>query len=160
METSRERLNPFYVTGIIEGEGSFCVSFTMRERSTLGIETRPSFSITLSKRDIGLLKEIRIFFGCGGIRYSRSDRTYKYEVRSVKDIRKKIIPHFRRFPLIGEKAKDFEIFERICIMVSANLHLNKEYLKEIVELACTMNPSGRRKYKREDLLRVLCEVKV
>lgn len=153
-------LNAYYVTGLAEGEGSFLVSFSMRRKLNVGIETRPSFSISLNQRDLELLKSIREFFGCGGIRFSKVDRTYKYEVRSVKDLVKKIIPHFRNFPLKGIKQKDFELFAKICEMVNANLHLSPSYLREIIEMAYKMNLSGKRKYRKDELLRVLGEVKV
>jgi hypothetical protein len=38
-------LQPWYVTGLVDGEGCFSVSFTLRKRLKIGIETRPSFSI-------------------------------------------------------------------------------------------------------------------
>lgn len=154
-----KNLNPWYITGLAEGEGSFCVSFNLRRRLKVGIETRPSFSITLSRRDKELVKAVYGYFKCGGIRYSRSDRTYKFEVRSVRDLRKKIIPHFDRYPLQGSKKHDFEIFKRIVEMMARNWHLSRKYLPEIISLAYQMNPSGKRKYSREFLLRVLGEVK-
>jgi hypothetical protein len=152
-------LPPWYVTGLVEGEGSFCVSFTFRKKLRLGIETRPSFSVSLHRRNLELLQALRRFFGCGAIRYSRADRTYKYEVRSVPDLVKKILPHFERYPLQGEKAKDFQRFAHICRKVHANLHMNPQHLREIIEEAYQMNPSGQRRHGKEDLLRRLGEVK-
>ena len=154
------RLNPWFITGLVEGEGCFCVSFNRRRKFKVGIETRPSFSVTLSSRELELLKALRDYFGCGGIRYSKSDRTYKFEVRSVRDIVKKIVPHFEKFPLQGSKSKDFQLFAKISKMVHMNLHLSPKYLREIIELSYKMNPSGKRKYKKEELLRVLGEMKV
>ena len=154
------KLDPWYVTGLVEGEGSFCVSFNRRRKLNVGIETRPSFSISLSARDLELVKALRKFFGCGSVRYSRTDKTYKFEVRSVPDLTKYVIPHFRNYPLRGSKSRDFEIFAQICKMVKGNLHLSRKYLPEIIEMAYRMNPSGKRRYKKEELLRVLGEVKV
>jgi len=153
-------LDPWYITGLSEGEGCFSVSFNLRKRLKVGIETRPSFSISLNKRDLELIKKIREYFQCGGIRFSRGDFTYKFEVRSIKDLVEKIIPHFERYPLQGSKAEDFEKFKKICKMVRANLHLSPRYLEEIIDLAYSMTPSGKRKYTKEDLLRVLGRVKV
>jgi hypothetical protein len=153
-------LDPWYITGLVEGEGCFHVGFTFRKKLKIGIETRPSFSISLNKRDVELLKKVRKYFGCGAIRYSNSDHTYKYEVRSVKDIVKKILPHFEEYPLKGSKKEDFEKFKKIVLMVHQNKHLSKKYLPEIINLAYSMNPSGKRKHRKEDLLRVLGEVKV
>ena len=92
-------LNPWYLTGFVEGEGCFSISFSLRKKLKVKIETRPSFSISLNKKDLELIKKIREYFDCGGIRYSKTDNTYKYEVRSVIDLWKKIIPHFEKFPL-------------------------------------------------------------
>ncbi len=154
------KLNSFYVSGLAEGEDSFSVSFNLRRKLNVGIETRPSFSITLNQRDVELVKALREFFGCGGMRFSRSDRTYKFEVRSINDLMGRIIPHFKNFPLQGSKRRDFELFENICEMVKANKHRNAFYLREIMEMAYRMNPSGKRRYRKEELLRVLGEVKV
>jgi len=152
-------LDPWYVTGLSEGEGSFCVSFNFRKRLRVQIETRPSFSVTLNRRERELVKSLREYFGCGGIRYSRADRCYKFEVRNVADLVERVIPHFERYPLQGAKREDFELFKQICRMVRANLHLSVRYLPEIIDLAYRMNPSGKRRYTKEDLLRVLGRVK-
>jgi hypothetical protein len=61
----------------------------------------------------------------------------------------------KSYPLQGSKAKSFEGFKRICELVKANLHLSPVYLKEIIEIAYEMNLSGKRRYTKEDLLRVL-----
>ena len=153
-------LDPWFVTGLIEGEGCFSVSFTKRNRLRIGIETKPSFSISLNHRDLNLLKQVHAYFNCGGIRYSRSDRTYKFEVRSIGDIVEQIIPHFKKFPLQGNKLSDFIKFVKICKNVRANLHMSKKHLKEIIETAYQMNPSGKRQHEKSDLLRVLGEIMV
>jgi hypothetical protein len=100
-----EQISGQYVTGLVEGEGCFCVSFTLRNKLRLGIETRPSFSISLNRRDLELLKQIQAFFKCGAIRYSQSDRTFKFEVRSVAEIVEKVLPHFEAFPCAEVKSK-------------------------------------------------------
>lgn len=150
-------LEPWFITGLVDGEGCFSVSFTLRRKFNTGIETRPSFSISLNQKDLPLLKSVHSYFGCGGLRYSKSDRTYKYEVRSVPDLVTYVIPHFKSYPLRGAKLQDFLRFEEICKQVRSNLHLNKTFLKEIIERAYQMNPSGKRKHELHDLLKELGE---
>ena len=157
---NKSKLNPWFITGLVEGEGCFTVSFSFRKKLKVGIETRPSFSISLNQRDLELLKKVHEFFGCGAIRFSKGDRTYKYESRSTSDLTRLIIPHFQKYPLTGSKAKDFQIFADICKKVQANLHMNCEQLSGIVEQAYEMNPSGKRKHDKRDLLRELGELKV
>jgi hypothetical protein len=159
MTHNTPELDGWYVTGLCEGEGCFHVSFTLRKRLKVGIETRPSFSLLLNQRDLHLLQSVQKYFGCGGIRYSRADRTYKYEVRSIRDLMRQVIPHFERYPLQGAKKEDFERFASICRKVHANLHLNREHLREIIDLAYAMNSSGVRQRSKRDLLRVLGEEK-
>jgi hypothetical protein len=147
--------NPWYITGISDGEACFSVSFNFRNKLKTGIEVRPGFSITLNKRDLESIKEIREYFGVGGIRFSRPDQCYKFEVRSIKDLYKKVIPHFRRYPLQTSKIRDFDIFDEICSLVYTNQHLSRVKLEEIIRKAYKMNPSGKRRIPQEKLLKQL-----
>jgi hypothetical protein len=160
MEMPLNNLDPWFVTGLTEGEGCFTVSFTLRQKIRIGIETRPSFSLSLNERDLPLVQALHAFFRCGAVRYSRFDRTYKFESRSVGDLLTSIVPHFERYPLRGRKRQDFAIFADICRKVRGNLHMSREHLGTIVEDAYRMNPSGKRRYELCDLLRRLGELKV
>ena len=145
----------WYVTGFVDGEGCFSVSFNKRARFTTGIEVRPSFMVAQNKRSLKILQEIQSYFGCGGLRFVNSDQTYKYEVRKIGDLMKKVIPHFQKFPLKTSKSADFEKFVRICELVYQSKHLNRQYLEEIINLGYEMNGLGKRKYTKEELLRNL-----
>ena len=151
-------LSPWFVTGLAEGEGCFCVSFTIRPTLRTGLEVRPSFALSLNERDLGLLEELRGYFGCGSIRRSEADRTFKYESRSVTELAEYIVPHFKRYPLRGSKAKSFAGFARTCRMIGQGDHLKANGLREIVAIAYEMN-LGKRRYPRDVLLRALSEVK-
>jgi hypothetical protein len=153
-----ETLDPWFVTGLAEGEGCFCISFAVRAKLRTGLETRPSFSLSLNERDRELLEDLQAYFGCGWIRQSKSDRTFKYEARSVSDLAKSILPHFERFPLRGAKARSFEGFSRVCRMIEQGDHLTRHGLREIVRIAYEMN-LGKRRYPQAELLRMLGEVK-
>ena len=148
-------MEEFYITGFVDGEGCFMISFNKRAKMKTGIEVRPSFTVAQNKRNYEVLKQIRDYFGCGAIRFSKKDQCYKYEVRSIGDLRKKIIPHFKKYPLKTSKKADFLIFADICDMIAASKHLNKTYLEEIIDKAYLMNESGKRKYKKDELLRIV-----
>ena len=142
-----------FISGFVEGEGCFCVSFSRRAKLNTGIEVRPSFSISQNKRNLPLIKEVHKVFNCGSIRFSRGDQTYKFEVRSIKDLVKIVIPFFEKSPLPGVKKEDFNNFKQVCEMVYQNLHRNKDKLKELIEIAYKINCSGKRKYNKNDLLK-------
>jgi hypothetical protein len=124
----------------------------------LGLEVRPSFALSLNERDRSLLLDLQMFLGCGTIRHSRSDRTFKYESRSTDELIQHVIPHFEAFPLQGAKARSFDGFVSICQMVEQGDHLEREGLREIIAIAYEMN-LGKRRYAQAELLRVLDEVK-
>ena len=142
-----------FISGFVEGEGCFCVSFSERSKMNTGIEVRPSFSISQHKRSLSLLQQVHGIFGCGGIRFVRTDNTYKYEVRSIQDLQRVVIPFFDTYPLQGAKAHDFQLFKQVCEMVSQNLHRNPVMLKELIAIAYQINCSGKRKYTEDELLR-------
>jgi LAGLIDADG DNA endonuclease family protein len=152
------RLDPWFVTGLAEGEGCFCVSFAIRPRLKVGLEARPSFSLSLNERDRDLLGDLQTFFGCGWIRESRSDRTVKYEVRSAADLVDRIIPHFDAYPLHGAKRRSFEGFGEVCQMIGQGDHLRSDGMREIVRIAYEINV-GKRRHSASTLLRALREVK-
>jgi hypothetical protein len=124
----------------------------------MGLEVRPSFALSLNERDRLLLMDLQVFLGCGWIRAWRSDRTFKYESRSIDELAQRVVPHFECYPLRGSKARSFEGFARICRMVEQGDHLGRDGLREIVGIAYEMN-LGKRRHSQTKLLRVLDEVK-
>src|SRR5437868_5104941 len=144
-----------YISGFVDGEGCFCVSFQPSKRHRFGWEIRPSFSVSQNADRAELLYVIQKEWGCGFIRPDRSDKTIKFEVRNVRDLVEKVIPHFRACPLMSSKQADFERFDRICQSVSENRHLELEGFEEIVRVAMEMNPSGKRKYSGSEILNSL-----
>jgi hypothetical protein len=152
------RLDPWYVTGLAEGEGCFCVSFAIRSKLKVGLEARPSFSLSLNERDRELLGDLQAFFECGWIRESRSDRTFKFEARSVVDLLDRIVPHFEAYPLCGVKRRSFSGFAQVCQMIGQGDHLRPEGMAKIVRVAYEMN-LGKRRHAASALLRTLSEVK-
>ena len=144
-------LDPQYLSGFVDGEGSFVVSIYPRERCPSGLEVLPSFSVSQSERRSKILYLIKDYFDCGTVR-SGGDGTLKYETRGIKDLVNRVVPHFKKYPLVSGKRKDFEIFTEVCRMMNKGLHRSADGLKLILELVSKMNPSGSRKYSKEFLL--------
>jgi hypothetical protein len=143
-----------YLSGLIDGEGCFSVSFTLREKMRHGVEIRPSFSIgqSINKDNFLLLERVRELLGCGAIRVSKGDNCYKYETRNLTEIRERVIPFIESYPLYSSKRHDFILFDRVCSLLARKAHLTPEGIGEVIELAFSMNQSGTRKTTREKLL--------
>src|SRR5579871_3527560 len=144
-----------YISGFVDGEGCFCVSFQPSSRHRFGWEVRPSFSISQNLDRAQLLHKLQELWGCGTIRPDRSDKTIKFEVRMIRDLVEKVLPHFRNYPLQSGKQQDVEQFARICELVWRGRHLELDGLIEIVQIAIRMNPSGKRKYSGNEILKSL-----
>lgn len=140
-----------YLSGYTDGEGCFCVSINKSNRHKSGWEIRPSFSISQNSDRAQVIELLPQYFGCGTIRPDRSDKTLKYEVRSVDELVERILPHFEETPLLSGKQHDFELFAEICRLMYQGAHHEQEGFKRILELAFEMNPSGIRKYAKEEI---------
>lgn len=144
-----------YISGYVDGEGCFCVSFSKRGKLRIGWEVKPSFAVgqNFDRREV--LDIMMEYFNCGSMRNNTADKTIKYEIRSLDELMEKVIPHFKNFPLISGKQKDFLLFEQICRKMKNQEHLTIEGFKKIVRLAFQMNGSGKRKFSEVDLLKSL-----
>lgn len=144
-----------YITGFVDGEGCFSISFSLRKKMKLGVEVRPSFAVSQHQRSKEIILYLQQYFNCGGVRFNKCDQNYKFEVRSTNDLITKVIPHFRKYPLQTSKANDFEIFVKVCSLISSNSHLNQKGLEEVLHLSSKINVTGNKRYKRDDLLRFI-----
>jgi hypothetical protein len=149
-----DSLNNWWVTGFVDGEGCFNVSFTKRAKMKFGYEVRLSFSVSQHKRSLQALEMLKCFFKVGGIRFSIKDNCYKYEVRDIVEL-DVIIKHFRSYALLTAKKTDFMLFCEIYTLVASKHHLSKIGFSKVVKLGLIMKRSGRRKYSEYDLLKLI-----
>lgn len=140
-----------YLSGYADGEGCFCVTFNKSRRHKFGWDIRPSFSVSQNADRAEVLEIFQRVFGCGTIRPDRSDKTLKFEVRSVADLATKVIPHFEQYPLLSSKRKDFEKFAAIVRLMHSGEHLKSEGFAKIVQLAVSLNGSSKKKYARQEI---------
>src|ERR671928_295117 len=103
-----------YISGYVDGEGCFTVSISPRPTLLVGWEVRPSLSVSQNGDRSEVLLDIQEYFGCGTLRPDRSDKTLKWEVRSLPLLVERIIPHFRRYPMLSGKQRDFDLFAKVC----------------------------------------------
>ena len=141
----QERLKiGFWISGFVDGEGCFTVSFVKNSTTKFGRQIFPEFVITQSGKSLETLKEIQKFFGCGSIvlnkRYdNHREDLYKFCVRSVSELYEKIIPFFKEFTLRTSKKNDFAIFCKIITLMYKKKHLSQNGFLNVQTLAGTMN---------------------
>ena len=94
---------PSYLSGYVDGEGCFTVSISPRPTIVVGWEVRSSLSVSQNGDRSEVLLKMQEHFGCGTLRPDRSDKTLKWEVRSLSVLVARIIPHFEAYPLLSGK---------------------------------------------------------
>ena len=146
----RDKLDPWFVSGFVDGEGSFHIALYEDERMRTGWKVIPEFHVSQRVTSRCVLDRLVSFFTCGYVKANHAtnpkDVTYVYVVRDRQDLLKKIIPFFRSHPLQTEKRKDFNLFVRVVKRMSQNRHLTRTGIQEIIGIAYQMNGSGR--YRR------------
>ena len=131
----RGQLNPWFITGFTDAEGSFSVSIFKNNRRKIGYEIQVNFTVGLHIKDSNLLLKLKSFFNeTGKIFFDEKKNKALYNVRDLKSINEIIIPHFNLYPLISQKQEDFLIFSlRAKKIVEALRDINnKQHLEKMV----------------------------
>ena len=68
------KLDPFWVSGFTDGEGTFYVGINKHSEMSAGFQVLPEFRIVQHEKDIKLLHKIKSFFGCGVVRRNHDSR--------------------------------------------------------------------------------------
>ncbi len=149
MGTDRSPIHPEWVTGFVDGEGCFSVGLSKNVKLKLGIEVRPSFSVSQGSASKQVMEELAAYFNHGSEQLRVDRYTLKYESRSAEHLRKVICPHFDSYPLRSQKVVDFLILKRVLDMMSKGEHRTGERLKDIVTIVYKMNLDPNSKSRRQ-----------
>jgi LAGLIDADG endonuclease len=139
----------FLLSGFALGEGSFMI--VARRRGDYARSWKLSAAFNVSQKDRAPLDLFMETLDCGSIRKAGNDGWY-WEVNHLRDIQARIVPFFRRFPLIGRKAEDFERF-RAAAEILARGNLTYQEYAHVLALREGMNGGGKRRYTMQRILR-------
>ena len=160
-------LNPNWITGFTDAEGSFIISITRSENRAIRWRVTPIFSIELHGKDLHLLSKIQSFFGVGNNTTINKNGPVVYSVKSIVDINSIIIPphYFDNYTLLTplayvrlawlgidqptaragagggawEKQAEFLLLKKIVELVIQKHHLREECLIKILEFKASLN---------------------
>ena len=142
-----------YLAGFADGEGSFNVSFRLRDDYKMPWKVSLCFNV--SQKEKVILALLKKHLGCGTMR-QRRDGVWYYEVNNLNAINENVIPFFKRFRFLSQKKKrDFSKFCKIADLMNEGKHLTEVGIKEILEVRKHMNDGGKRKYSDEEILETL-----
>ena len=133
------KLDPWFVTGFTDAEGSFILSISPSSRYKLGWSVTVCFQIVLHIKDIDLLYKIKEFFGGVGsiVKYKRR---CNYIVNGHSDLINVILPHFDVFPLITQKRADYLLFRMALLdYIKYKKHLTMTGIESLVSIRASIN---------------------
>lgn len=135
---NKKPLNPMWVTGFTDAEGSFIVSVYKR-KTTNTWHINPSFELWVHSKDISSLQELRDFWGVGIINTRTTKDATSFTVTKHSDLVNVIVPHFSKFPLQTKKKVDFELWAQILGIIGNKEHLTPDGLLKILSLKSALN---------------------
>jgi hypothetical protein len=143
-DNQQERLRTVgWIVGFVDGEGCFSVTIQKATTAT-GWQVFPEFVVTQGGKSLQALHDLKEFFECGRVFINRRNDNhreplYRFCVRSIADLRNKIVPFFQENQLRTAKREDFEKFTRVLKLIGERKHLNSEGIMEIARVVQTMN---------------------
>jgi len=155
--------DPFWISGFTSGDGSFNLKIGPSSTNAIGKRIQLRFGIGLHIRELEVIKGIVAYFSflmpientvtaCPRADWQLPDK-YKYidirtnsvlfQTTNFSDIMNIFIPFFDKFPILGQKALDFEDFKEVSLIIKNNLHLSKEGFASILKIKEKMNKARR-----------------
>lgn len=133
-------LDPNWLTGFVDGEGLFYVGVSKSKNVISGYSISVEFAVSQHIRDELLLTKFIEYLECGRIsKAATRPDSVTFTVRKFNDIKEKVISFFQKFPLQGEKHRDFLDFWKVVKLVEDKSHLTELGIKKIKSLKSGMN---------------------
>ena len=132
-------LNPYYVTGLLNGEGIFTYT-------TMGGNIYPYFGFKADVVDMQLLEKVRKFFGGVGAIYKTGSNAM-LKVFRMEELMK-LVWHFGDYPLEGKKAEAFKIWKEMVMVKTVNRKEDWPKLHDLAAILAKAN-GGKRKHPRK-----------
>lgn len=133
-----------WITGLVDGEGSFCIEVQRYGKMKYGICLRPNFAIGLHYKDKKTIEALLNYFGIGNIVKRSIDGHFSYQVSSVKDCLK-IAEFFDKNKLLTTKNKDYLLWKDCLNRINNGEHRDLSGLIKILEIREHINPLTKNK---------------
>lgn len=131
-------INPFFISGLTDGDGSFWITVTKSKTNKVGWAVSPYFSIAAAYNPANLDMLNRInesWEGKGKVRlkYFKNSEAYELEFIGLNNCLS-IRDHFDRYPLFTHKLVYFQLWSKVLNLMEQKHHLTWEGLSEIISI--------------------------
>ena len=150
----------WFLAGLIEGEGSLCISLKKHPSAKFGFYIDPEFFIYQHKSARELLDRAKTFFGTGRIvPKPGNEDVLVFIIASRRSIIEKVIPFYEKYMRYGSeiKWKNFLMFREATLALENKAHSTLEGALRLVDLAYSINHAGkqRKRTKEQVISRIL-----
>ena len=128
--------DPYWLSGFTSAEGCFFIQIS-KAKTKQGEAVNLLYQLTQHTREEQLMCSILKYLDCGGIYKNRTWLDIK--VTKYRDIADKIIPFFKKYPILGVKTLDFVDWCEVAEMMKDKKHLTKDGLEKIKKITAGMN---------------------
>lgn len=137
---NQKALNLDFVTGLIDGDGSFNVSFQYKPYRRV----RVNFTVVQETANKEVLNELIVFFGCGKV-YDLSSAASRYQIENVDLMLENIAPILKEATFNTQKNGHYETIVKVSEIIKTKGYKSNDVFKEIIELAYDTNKLGKRR---------------
>ena len=146
----------WFLAGVIEGEGSVCVSIKKHPSAKYGFYVDPEFFLCQHRAYRQLLDEAKKVFGTGRIfPKPGNEGVLVYAITCRRSLMEKLLPFLRKYMRFSSRRKIFEVFAEIVEAMERKEHSTAEGLVSIVKKAYTMNLAAKGKPRKRSLETVI-----
>ena len=148
---SSEERRSWFLAGLVEGEGSVCVSLKEHPTTASGYYVQPCFFIYQHGSRRALLEMAKEYFGCGSIHPKPGNPdVLVYAINSRRAILQTVVPFLERYMDYSARRTDFEAFIQIVGLLSRRAHWDPDGMAKVVRLAYAMNMIGKQRKRPLD----------
>jgi hypothetical protein len=144
--------HPLWLSGFVSGDGSFNLKISSLASTSIGVRIQLRFGIGLHLREVDVIRGIASYFnfsppiefqasdGSTSIKYmSITSKSVVLSITNFSYIVDYIIPFFKKYPVQGQKALDFEDFTTVAEIMKKKEHLTTEGMASILRIKEGMN---------------------
>ncbi len=132
------QLDPYWIAGFTEAEGSFIIHVQNKPDNKLGIGVKLKFQISQHEKDKDLLTLIILNLNCGNL-VNSNEYIKTLIISKFDDIVNIIIPFYAKYALHGDKRLNYLDFIKIANIMKDKGHLTQKGLDQILAIKEEMN---------------------
>jgi hypothetical protein len=138
MKGQERELNPYWIAGFVDGEGTFFISIYDSPKLKMGKQVRIGFKVTQGVKNVQVLYKLKKFYGIGIVKQEKPE-VYEYRVNDLQQLVEIILPFFLKYAMHTTKKFDFLRVLYVSKLMLRKDHLTMDGINKIQKIRNKMN---------------------